>query len=136
MPFRDRLPRCPRCGVELHRIAGDERFRCSGCAGVVLDAGALVAELLAVDPSLRDGLRIRDIRTIGRRTDEQLPCALCGEAMEPVFLGGAEIDRCRADGVLWFDVGELEEVLARTAEQRDDREAGLLRRLFGLARQR
>ncbi|HWU91068.1 MAG TPA: zf-TFIIB domain-containing protein [Kofleriaceae bacterium] len=136
MPFRDRPPSCPRCRVELDRIADDERFRCSGCAGVVLDAGVLVTELLAVDPSLRDGIRIRDVRTIGRRTNERLPCALCGEAMEPVFLGGVEIDRCHADGVLWFDVGELEEVLTRTAEQRDDRSVGLLRRLFGLARQR
>lgn len=136
MPFRDRPPSCPRCRVELDRIAADDRFRCAGCDGVVLNAGTLVAELLAVDPSLRDGIRIRDIHTIGRRTDEELPCAVCGGAMEPVFLGGVAIDRCRADGVLWFDVGELEEVLSRTAEQRDDRSVGLLRRLFGLARPR
>jgi len=136
MPFRDRAPSCPRCRVELGRIAGDERFSCPGCAGTVLGAGELVAELLAVDPSLRAGIQIRDIHTVGRRTAERLPCAFCGEAMEPVFLGGEAIDRCRADGVLWFDAGEIEAILARTAEQRDDRSVGVLRRLLGLARQR
>jgi Zn-finger nucleic acid-binding protein len=132
MPFRDRSPSCPRCRIDLDRSAADERFSCRGCAGVVLGAG----ELLAVDPSLRDDIQIRDIHTIGRRTPERLPCAFCGEAMEPVFLGGEPIDRCRADGVLWLDAGELESILARTAEQRDDRAVGVLRRLLGLARPR
>jgi Zn-finger nucleic acid-binding protein len=132
MPFRDRPPSCPRCRCDLDRSTEAERFHCPGCAGVVLAASELVAELLVVDPSLRDGIQIRDIHTIGRRSAERLPCAICGEAMEPVFLGGVEVDRCRADGVLWLDAGELEAVLATTAEQRDDRSAGVLRRLFGL----
>lgn len=135
MPFRDRPPACPRCQAELEQIEGAERLRCPGCAGVLFGAGELVAALLAIDPELRDG-RIRDIRTIGRRAAERLSCAICGDAMEPVFLGGEEVDRCRADGVLWLDAGELEAILASTAEQRDDREAGLLRRLLGLAPRR
>jgi len=98
----------------------------------MLAAGELVAELLTVDPTLRDGIQIRDIHTIGRRSTEQLPCAYCDAAMEPVFLGGAPIDRCRDDGVLWFDAGELEAVLARTAAQRDERSTSVLRRLLGL----
>ncbi|HWO19393.1 MAG TPA: zf-TFIIB domain-containing protein [Kofleriaceae bacterium] len=132
MPFRDRPPSCPRCRVELGRLAEDERFRCPRCTGVMLAAGELVAELLTVDPTLRDGIQIRDIHTIGRRSTEQLPCAYCDAAMEPVFLGGAPIDRCRDDGVLWFDAGELEAVLARTAAQRDERSTSVLRRLLGL----
>jgi Zn-finger nucleic acid-binding protein len=134
MPFRDRPPSCPRCRVELGRPAEDERFHCPRCAGIMLAAGELVAELLAVDPKLRDGIQIRDIRTLGRRSNERLPCAFCEAAMEPVYLGGAPIDRCRDDGVLWFDAGELEAVLARTAAQRDDRAVGGLRRLRRLFR--
>lgn len=96
----------------------------------MVGAGELVAELLAIDPALQGGGKIRDIRTLGRRSHERLPCALCEAAMEPVYLGGAGIDRCRADGVLWFDGGKLAAVMARAADQRASRSEGLLRRLF------
>lgn len=130
MPFRDSPPTCPRCRIDLDRSGAAERFDCPRCKGVVIGAGELVAALLAVDPSLRDGIRVRDVRTVGRRSAARLPCAMCEEEMEPVYLGGAAIDRCRGDGILWFDAGELDAVLARAAEQRAARAPGLLRRLI------
>jgi Zn-finger nucleic acid-binding protein len=53
--------------------------------------------------------------------------------MEPVFLGGVELDRCYHDEQLWFDRGEIGRVVDRAREQAPALGvfATLLRRLFG-----
>jgi Zn-finger nucleic acid-binding protein len=130
MPFRDRPPRCPRCTIDLDP-AGDVRWRCTRCQGVLVRDADVAAALLDAAPDLQPEGRIRDVSTPGRGRATPLPCALCAEAMEPGFLGGVEIERCRRDGVFWFDHDELEGVLARARAQRVGRR-GLLERLRAL----
>jgi Zn-finger nucleic acid-binding protein len=129
--FRDRPPCCPRCEAPLVRDEGRDRWRCSSCRGELVSVGEVAAELLAVDPALAAAGAVRDVATMGRGRAAILPCAVCGADMEPGFLGGVEIDRCRAHGVFWFDRDELEAVLAKAEAQREERVASAARRLLG-----
>jgi Zn-finger nucleic acid-binding protein len=134
MPYRDRPPTCPRCAISLARDGERERWNCSRCAGRLVVVAELVDELLAVDPGLKPEGAFNDVGTISRRGGESLPCAMCGADMEAVFLGGAELERCRQDGVIWFDADELEAVLYRARQLRDDRQVGLLESFLRLFR--
>jgi Zn-finger nucleic acid-binding protein len=135
MPYRDRRHTCPRCRVALDRDPRErERWRCSACAGELLAVDELVDDLLALAPDLRPSGGIRDVTTRSRGRATPLPCAVCDDDMEPVFLGAVEIDRCRKDALVWFDLRELERVLARATEQHHERQAGLLRRVIAYLR--
>jgi Zn-finger nucleic acid-binding protein len=118
MPFRDRTPVCPRCQIDLER-AEDEReaWHCSRCAGTALGVGDLIDDLLDVAPHLRPADRVRDVVTVSRRATAHLPCPACGKVMEPVYLGAVEIERCRADNLVWLERGERGAVIARARTQ-------------------
>ncbi|MBK7197656.1 MAG: zf-TFIIB domain-containing protein [Myxococcales bacterium] len=133
MPFRDRPPSCPRCRHSLERgVEAEDRWHCGGCDGALLATSEVVDALLAVAPDLQPGGSVRDLSTMGRR-GVALPCPQCDALMEPSYLGGVEVDRCRRDGLFWLDLGELDRVLAQAVAQRDARAEplGRLRRWFG-----
>src|SRR5262249_33601391 len=129
MTYRDRPIECPRCRVELQRADTHETWRCAKCKGVLSGVAEVVTALVAVAPELVDG-DVLDLPTIGRRTvAPALPCSVCGGDLEPVFLGGVELDRCYHDQLVWFDRGELALVLETARTQKSDRETPWLRRL-------
>lgn len=131
MAFRDRPPTCPRCRGELTRDSGGRsRWTCSHCRGMALSVAELVSELIVVAPDLIPSDGFLDVATPQRVQGVPLPCPLCGSAMQPVFLGGADVDRCRPDGVIWFDTSEIDRAIAAAASQHDQRSAGLLGRLI------
>jgi Zn-finger nucleic acid-binding protein len=115
--------------VELARPDERERWSCSKCRGVLFGLGEVVARLVAIAPDLVPEGGIGDVSTIGRRSVDHVLCAVCGAEMEPVFLGGVDVDRCYRDQMLWFDFGELELVMEQAREQRDDRASWLARLL-------
>jgi Zn-finger nucleic acid-binding protein len=113
---------------------GRDRWHCPQCTGSLVALADLVDELLAIAPDLQPAGRVRDVQTRTRRSTTKLSCTICGSAMESALLGGVELERCRADAVLWFDRDEADRVAARAAEQRDLRQAGVLRRFMMLFR--
>ena len=118
MPFRDRVPTCPRCRVELARAEDDrEAWHCPRCTGTALGIGDLVDDLLDVAPHLRPTEGVRDLRTISRRAAADLACPACGIKMEPVYLAAVEIDRCHEDNLVWLDRNEREAIVARAQAQ-------------------
>jgi len=128
--YRDRAVQCPRCGLELQRGDAADRWRCTKCSGVLIGTSELVTELVRVAPDLAPDGMVTALPTIGRKSREPaLPCASCGAGMEPVFLGGVELDRCYHDELFWFDPGELARVLAVAQKQKDARESWLARLL-------
>ncbi|MCB9558873.1 MAG: hypothetical protein H6709_00620 [Kofleriaceae bacterium] len=136
MPFRDLTPSCPRCRVDLARVTTvRDGWACRRCDGALLGVGDVIDLLLEVAPELMPTSgAVRDLRTVPRGRAEPLPCGLCGAAMDPVFLGGAEVDRCDHDGVLFFEDGELARVVARARTQhaaRRSRWRRALARLLG-----
>lgn len=113
MTYRDRPIDCPRCRTPLERLERGERWICRTCRGLLAGVTEVIDELLAVAPHLAPAGGIGDLSTIRRRVDpaKEIPCAVCGDPMEPIFLGGRELDRCRHDQLIWFDDAELDEVL-------------------------
>lgn len=135
MTYRDRPVTCPRCSLELTRVDARDRWSCGGCKSLLYGIGEVVDELVTVAPDLLPQETVRDITMPARRSfAPALACPTCGENMDPVFLGGVNLDRCYRDNVVWFDRGELEDVLDVAREQRQSRESiktSWLGRFFG-----
>jgi Zn-finger nucleic acid-binding protein len=129
MAYRDRAITCPRCKVELQRHEVSERWRCAKCAGIAAGVSDIVRELLVIAPDLLPAGGVAGLTTLGRRSASTLTCPACGAPMEPVFLGGVDVDRCYHDELIWFDDIELDRVLDIARAQREARHQSWLGRL-------
>jgi len=129
--------RCPECDVEMFVLEFEriEVDHCTRCRGVWLDSGELelIAEAAGGTPrglaSLLDRPPVAKPRRRGRRR-----CPVCGRRLLPVSTPGANpivLDRCPAGDGLWFDRGELKELIGRTGA---DEDSPLVRFLADLAR--
>ena len=131
MSYRDRAIQCPRCGIELVRASSRDRWRCSKCKGALFAVGEVVQELVETAPDLAPRSTVTGLSTLARRTVAPLlDCSVCGAAMEPVFLGGVDVDRCYHDELLWFDRGELALVVDVAQDQHRARAQSWLVRLL------
>lgn len=92
-----------------------------------------IKDLIAVAPDLIPaGQRAADLVTLARRTvAPPVACSMCGGEMEPVFLGGVELDRCYHDELLWFDSGEHALVLDQARDQQGERAKSWIAKLVG-----
>jgi len=129
MAYRDRPITCPRCKVDLRRHEVTDRWRCAKCAGVVVGVSDVVRELLVIAPDLLPVGGVAGLTTRARRSATTLPCPACAAPMEPVFLGGVDVDRCYHDELIWFDDVELDRVLDIARAQRDERHQSWLGKL-------
>ncbi len=107
---------CPSCksdmiGVEYHRIELDY---CPRCHGVWFDAGEL--ELLLEAGGLESPRFLNNIMRSAeaQSAETKLRCPICTQKMKKTIAGEqpkVTIDVCgRGDG-LWFDGGELDQVI-------------------------
>ena len=108
---------CPTCknnmiAVEHHKIELDY---CPNCQGVWFDSGELellVERLKLGDPALF-------IRSILRTSEAQSPekkrrCPICSQKMKKTTIGEEPrilVDACQRGDGLWFDGGELTQLL-------------------------
>lgn len=105
---------CPVCQsamivLELDEVEVDY---CTNCQGIWLDAGEL--EIL-----LEDASQTKKVLTSfhpAQSSEEKRKCPICLKTMEKVLVGSDEnqqemIDRCVKSHGLWFDRGELQQVL-------------------------
>ncbi len=117
-------------------LADVEIDHCVGCGGIWLDAGEL--ELL-MNP---DGLADRKAKALLKSfhkdpasSEAARKCPICDKKMAKIIVGKAAppllIDKCRRDHGLWFDHGELEDILARAEFDKDSRIQRLLADMFG-----
>ena len=111
---------CPACKAPMIVVerAGVELDYCLACRGVWFDADEL--ELLS--GALRLDVDVPDIATLPLAgTSEALRrCPRCRKKMDKVLMGQTEkvvLDRCRRGHGLWFDAGELEQVIGRDVTQ-------------------
>ena len=110
---------CPACKgvvviVEYERIELDY---CTNCSGVWFDGGELdlLAERLSLDEetlSLHEIWQLPDAKV----SEKARRCPICGKKMRKVYVGHEPkvlLDICpRRDGI-WFDSGEVSQVLAQ-----------------------
>jgi Zn-finger nucleic acid-binding protein len=118
--YRDRVLVCPACGIALTRVESRDLWRCSKCDGRLATIDEVMRQLVTIAPGLvPEGERATDLATVPRRsTTPPRRCPGCGSTLDPVFLAGAEIDRCHGDRLLWFDAGDTDRVEARARAQK------------------
>ena len=104
---------------------------CVECRGIWLDAGEL--ELLFGDAELAQGFLTAG--DAAQQTEEaKRPCPICDKAMDKHTTGGKEpvlYDECAYGDGLWFDAGELLQVLRQGSEaQMNEEVVAWLRDMF------
>ena len=124
---------CPVCKsamivLELDEVEVDY---CTECEGIWLDAGEL--ELLLGGAVQSEGLMgsFQPANT----TEKKRKCPICLKKMDKVLVGDAAdkkelIDRCGRTHGLWFDGGELQEILKMGHFDDEGRVQNLLGDLF------
>jgi hypothetical protein len=95
--------------LELNHVEIDY---CLDCNGTWLDAGEL--ELLLEDRQLVEAL-LSQLNENQNLDKSNRKCPICSKKMELISLHGKAdvvLDRCRRGHGLWFDKGELEQVIS------------------------
>ena len=115
--------RCPTCHdvaivVEHNRIELDY---CVRCRGVWFDSGEL--ELL-LEPLQGEGSQLAMSSLLSqpqtRTREHKRPCPICQKTMRKITVGDAPkilIDICPEGHGLWFDGGELDQLVAQLAQK-------------------
>lgn len=124
---------CPVCKnamivLELEDIEVDY---CTDCSGIWLDAGELEI-LLGNSQQAKELLDSFKVDSGG--TEKRRKCPICLKKMQKIVAGPSTppllIDKCtRGDG-LWFDQGELQDILNRATLDKDNKIQKLLSDIF------
>ena len=125
---------CPVCenAMITLELADVEIDHCVGCGGIWLDAGEL--ELLLDDQLYAEQL-LKSFQAASNCTEEPRKCPICMKKMKKIVVGPEEsaelIDKCgRGDG-LWFDKGELSNILKAGSFDKENKVVSLLADMFG-----
>lgn len=125
---------CPLCknpmiALELEQVETDF---CTVCGGIWLDSGEL--ELLLEDKQQARQL-VGSFQRVSGVKEKNYRCPICLKKMYKILAGrrgeSVVIDRCSKGHGLWFDRGELSEVLARGSFDKDRKIIKLLSEIFG-----
>ena len=124
---------CPVCKnamivLELQEVEVDY---CTACGGIWLDAGEL--ELLLGD--LQNTTQLLDSFKIDSDcAEKRRKCPICLKKMQKIVVGPATpplvIDKCRRGDGLWFDKGELQDILEKAQLDKDSKIQKLLADIF------
>jgi len=111
--------------LELEQVEVDY---CAGCGGIWLDAGEL--ELLLEDSQNTEQL-LASFKTQPGCSEKRRKCPICLKKMRKILVGqDLLIDKCtRGDG-LWFDKGELKNILEMGRLDKDHKIQRLLADMF------
>jgi len=123
--------KCPVCKepmivLELNEVEIDY---CSSCGGIWLDAGELG---LLIEDQIEKEKLLSSFYSDAGLTERSYKCPICSKKMNKVYVGENKdvlIDKCPDNDGLWFDKGELKEVLQLASE--DNAVVELLNDLFG-----
>jgi len=125
---------CPVCKNAMITIEleGVEIDYCTDCGGIWLDAGEL--ELLLGNPE-QAGKLLNSFKVDTACTEKARRCPICLKKMQKVIVGQSTptllIDKCRKGDGLWFDKGELQDILNRAQLDEDSKIQKLLADMFG-----
>lgn len=110
---------CPRCGKDLVRYEGRDKWRCKACRGALVGAEQLEVEIGELARSVIDDDADPDRPAIH-------PCPACAFPLTPYTIarggpkgGVIELDRCVNDGLVWFDGGEIGKVRSTIPLEQD-----------------
>jgi Zn-finger nucleic acid-binding protein len=124
--------KCPVCDelmivLELEEIEIDY---CTSCEGIWLDGGEL--ELLLEEASEKEEL-LSSFRKDSASNEKKIHCPICIRKMEKVLVGADSkvvIDRCKNHHGLWFNRGELFDVIKLGSMREENEVLALLNEIF------
>lgn len=125
---------CPVCKdamvtLELDEVEVDY---CLGCGGIWLDAGEL--EML-LDGSDKAKELLDSFAPAEGCGEKPRKCPICLKKMQKIHAGAEDakqlIDRCKKGDGLWFDKGELQDIVAAGSMDEDSEIIKLLTDMFG-----
>ena len=125
---------CPVCRNEamiILELKGVEIDYCINCKGIWLDSGELEL-LLGNSEETQEFLNSFSVDSI--TSERKLKCPICSHKMEKIIVGDEEkvrIDKCKSGDGIWFDAGELDEVLRMGPIGKNDKVYILLKDMFG-----
>ncbi len=125
---------CPACGNAMItlELAEVEIDHCVECRGIWLDAGEL--ELLMDNPEKASDL-LKSFQESDSQAEKLRKCPICDKKMAKIVVGSSApvllLDKCRRGDGLWFDHGELRDVLQCGQLDPDSRIQTLLADMFG-----
>lgn len=124
--------KCPACKetlviLELHEIEVDY---CTNCKGIWLDSGELG---LMLDDETEKAKLIQSLEIVYDSNEKKLKCPICKDKMEKVKHKDVDTvtDKCIHNHGIWFDKGELEEIVKSGSLQNENRFTLMLNELFG-----
>jgi len=125
---------CPVCkeGMVVLELNEVEVDYCLACKGIWLDEGEL--ELL-LEGSREKTEKFLAAFELDRDTEEKgRKCPICRKRMVKVLCGEEKkirIDKCKKEHGIWFDEGELEEVIKAGSGPEGQKVLELLKDMFG-----
>ncbi|MEE9270202.1 MAG: zf-TFIIB domain-containing protein [Candidatus Krumholzibacteria bacterium] len=124
---------CPGCNYPLIvlEVEGVEIDHCLACSGVWLDAGEL--GLLLADAANKDEL-MQSLAAGVQGKEKKIRCPICRKHLEKVDYGTEKkvrLDKCPNNDGLWFDRGELLDMINMGEFPVDNRVFILLHQVFG-----
>jgi hypothetical protein len=118
-------------------LADVEIDHCAGCGGIWLDSGEL--DVLLDDPVQAKRL-LETFRQVASATEQPRKCPICDKKMAKVAVGRSDpplmIDKCLRNDGLWFDGGELQDILTRAELDEGNRIQRFLADIFGRDREK
>lgn len=124
--------KCPVCKTEMIVLELEqvETDYCTFCKGIWLDEGEL--ELLLEGASAKDEL-LKSLHPDTTSREHPRSCPRCRKKMNKVYLGEKDevlLDSCRKGHGIWFDAGELHEVVKLASSGQQTKMMQLLQDMF------
>ncbi len=125
---------CPACREAMItlELSDVEIDYCQNCEGIWLDHGEL--EMLLSDPA-KSKILIHSFEIFQNCQEKPRKCPICLKKMEKVLVGKKNpvllIDRCPKGDGLWFDKGELEDIIERAELDEENKISQILADMFG-----
>ncbi len=125
---------CPVCknAMITLELADVEIDHCVECGGIWLDAGEL--ELMLAETEKTKKL-INSFKIDTKTSEKPRRCPICDKKMQKIIVGQSTpallIDKCpKADG-LWFDKGELQDIINKAQLDKENKIRKILADMFG-----
>jgi Zn-finger nucleic acid-binding protein len=128
-------PVCKNAMITLELTDVEIDF-CPDCGGIWLDAGEL--ELLLGEPKKAEQL-LGSFKVDSKSSERLRKCPICDRRLQKIIVGSSEpallIDKCQRGDGLWFDKGELQDIIDRAELDKDNKIKKLLADIFGQSQQ-
>jgi Zn-finger nucleic acid-binding protein len=124
-------PVCKQSAMITLELNGVEIDYCTQCEGIWLDAGEL-EELLGDIKKSKD--LINSFKIYSGNAEAARKCPICYKNMKKIIIGSAEpklvIDKCVKGDGLWFDKGELHDIVEKAQLDENNKIKTLLTDMF------